>query len=250
MLRGLLGAVIVLSLAAPARAQGARELFEQGAVALESGRFPEARDLLTRSLELHPHRATAFNLIVALRGTEQPVEALVLCARLLGGELGEVSGDRREQARTICEEVERMVARVVVVPSGAPELEVRVDGVPRGAVRDGASLEEALDPGRHVIIASAPEHAPAERSVVLSAGETLRLEMPLFELARPDTDELPSGAPSDLPIWLGTIGGVLLAGAIVGIIVAAYELSQPLPPMTSPDFASAIPTLRSATVSW
>ena len=54
-------------------AEDARRLFEQAGEARRSGRLVDARDLLRRSLALHPSRATAFNLALTLhkKGDDQ-----------------------------------------------------------------------------------------------------------------------------------------------------------------------------------
>jgi hypothetical protein len=225
-------------------AQGARELFESGSVALEEGRFPEARDLLTGSFELHPHRATAFNLIVALRGTEEPVRAVELCDRLLGGELGELPAERRTQAETICNGVRDDVARMFVGGEGADRIEVRVGGEPRGDIGpDLPPLAVALDPGRHVVVGTAPGCAPDERVVELDAGEIARVALLLVPLAQDGESEIPSGANGDWPVWLGVIGAAVLVGAAIAIGVATHETSIPLPPTATDLYPDGVVTL-------
>lgn len=223
MARGFLLAFVLGASALPSSAaadeEEARALFEQGTAALASGRFPDARDLLRRSLEMHPHASTAFNLVVALRGTEQPTEAARVCEDLLAERLGALDAERMREARTLCDDVAGDRARIEVVVSGAPRIEVSLDDLSLGEVDDGASVERFVDPGWHVVRASAPGRTAAERSVQVERGRALRESLSL------------APAPSDDAMAWG-IGLGVAGAALVGIAIAitVVVLAPSLPP--------------------
>lgn len=183
-----LGLLLVLAAAlsaAPARAQDAadrrraRQLFEQADGALSGGRFAEARDLLRRSLALYPHTATAFNLAVALRGTGEIRAAVQTFDQLLSGSHGELDAEQRAQAETLREETAAEVGVVRITTSGAPRVEIRVDGVRVGEIDDGGSLEWRCDPGPRVVTASAERHETEERRLEVERGRTHEVAMEL-----------------------------------------------------------------------
>lgn len=219
--RGLLIA-LVLGAAAPspcaADVEEARALFEQGSAALASGRFPEGRDLLRRSLDAHPRPATAFNLVVALRGTDEPTEAARVCDGLLGGRYGALDAEGMRQARAVCDEVARARGRIEVVASGAPRIALRVDERSLGEVDDGGSIARFVDPGWHVVRAAAPGRAPAERSLHVERGGVVRAALSLA----------PSGSDDALAwgVGLGSAAAVLVG---VAIAIAAAVLAPGSP---------------------
>lgn len=245
-MRRLSAVVAVIASLAPAPAladpAAARALFDRGTSALEEGRFPEGRDLLQQSLALHPHAATAFNLIVALRGTEQPTEAVRHCGELLAGSYGQLTDDRRAQATEICRGAEEERARIEIVVTGAPRATIRIDGERVGELAGGEVLERFVDPGRHVIAVSSSGRAAAERTVRLERGGTLRTTIPLFELAAAPPELPPPADDTVLHALLTASGAVLVVGAIVGIVIGAILVSEPLPPHTSPLFPEPVTT--------
>src|SRR5688572_352578 len=109
--------------------ESARALFEQGKSEMSVGRFAEAREHLQKSLELVARPSVAFNLAVALRGMGRPKESSLLLRRMLAGDFGTLPSDRRAEVVQLEQEVRRDIARVVVSASGAPSIEVRIDGV-------------------------------------------------------------------------------------------------------------------------
>jgi hypothetical protein len=217
---GAVGCALGWTAVARADEGRARELFREGTEALHLGRFPEARDLLRESLEMHPHQAAAFNLVVALRGTEQPVEAVAVCDGLVAGTYGELDDERRVQADVMCADVREDVATLEVVPSGpAGEVEVRVDGRLAGAVRSGRTLAATVNPGAHVIDAAAPEHVAAQSRVSVRAGSVTRVPLHLAPV---------DDGGSAVYWWIGaSAAAVAIATAIVLVVLLSGD-EQPL----------------------
>jgi len=212
--------------AQPARAQDrgradpvARQQFEQGRAALLDGRFPEARDALRASFARQPRQATAFNLVLALLGTEEPVEASTLCARILGGELGPIPDARRAQIESECGRATRQVAvlRVRVEPDDPPAA-IRVDGQPAPDGPAGGERRVTVDPGAHVVVAQSAR-GRAERSVRVGRGESPELLLELVPQPRPGRESEPE---SDTTwVWWAGAGAVALAAGVVAIVLVA-----------------------------
>jgi hypothetical protein len=157
----------------------ARRLFEEANAALESGRFSVARDLLRRSLDLAPNAASAFNLGVALRGTGETRAAVQVFEELLGGERGEISDGQRREVRRLLRETRAEIAALHIHVEGAETIEVRVDGERIGEAGDGETLTHQVDPGEHVVTATAPRRQTEERRVELERGGSRRLSLAL-----------------------------------------------------------------------
>lgn len=181
----MIALVAVLGLAtASAQDAGARRLFDQGNEALETGRFAEARDLFRESLALGPNAGTAFNLAVALRGTGQTIEAVEVLDGLIDGTYGSLSSAQREEAERFRTATAAEIAVVHVRVSGAPRVEVRLDGRRLATLAEGERAELRADPGDHVLTASAPRRETAEERIALDRGGSRVVELAL----RPSAD--------------------------------------------------------------
>lgn len=185
LVRRALLALTLLSLATPAVAQDAadrrraRQLFQEADGALSGGRFAEARDLLRRSLALYPHAATAFNLAVALRGTGEIRGSVEIFDQLLDDRFGELDGTQRAQAQSLRAETDAELGVLQITATGAPRVEIRVDGVRIGEIGDGGTLEWRVDPGPRVVTASAERRQTAERRLEVERGRTHEVEVAL-----------------------------------------------------------------------
>lgn len=184
-----LGIVVALALlfGATARAeqpqsskvQRAKGLFDEGMAALRSGRFAEARDRFRASLAIQRHRATAFNLAVTLRGTGEVLEALRIIDDLLSERYGALTEPRRDEARKMREKVAAEVATLELSASGAPKVVIRVDGIQRGTVESGRSLRLRMDPGPHLVTATARGMITTERKISVRRAAVEKLELAL-----------------------------------------------------------------------
>lgn len=168
-------AIVVAVAVAPAAAraddvQDARRRFDEGKAALTTGRFAEARDHFRASLALAPKAASAFNLAVALRGTGEPVEAVTVFEVLLEGAYGELSNRQREEIDALLERTRAEVAVLTVRIAGAASAEVRIDGRRLATLQEGEARSQSVDPGPHVVSATAPMRALAERRIDLPRG--------------------------------------------------------------------------------
>jgi hypothetical protein len=159
----------------PGAGADAQQMFERGKDAMGVGRFADARECFQRSLELAPKASAAFNLAVALRGMGKPREADDVLQDLLAGRYGPLPEDRRAQVEQLATEARRDIATLVVEARGAPDVEVRVDGVREGEVGEGRSLTLRVNPGERVVTLAAKLRETLERTVVVAAGKSLRV---------------------------------------------------------------------------
>lgn len=162
---------------APDASAAARESFEQGKAAAEVGRFSEAAEYFRRSLELVPKPSAAFNLAVALRGMGHPKQARDVLDQLLAEEFGAPPEAMLPEARRLRGEVAASVSRLLVELDGTARADLRVDGE-RHSYR-GRVLSLEVNPGEHVLSATAKSYLPAESKVLVAAGGTKRVVLHL-----------------------------------------------------------------------
>lgn len=193
----------------------ARRLFERGRDALRSGRFAEAREHLDRSLALHPHGSTAFNLAVALRGTGEPDRALALFDALLAGAHGPLPGPQREEVERLARDVRAESGVLALRISGVPEAEVRVDGRPLGEARSGRVARWHVLPGEHRVEASADGERWVADTVRVEREETASLTLDLTAPPLPRTEDVGDGGLIASP-WFWLAAGVAMIAAGVG----------------------------------
>jgi hypothetical protein len=203
----------------------ARDYFDRAVVALHEGRYAEARDLLDSSLTLAARAPTAFNLVVALRGTGEVVRATTVCEQLLSGRYEPLRSDQEEEARRVCEAVQAEVAVLRVEIEGPADAVVRIDGQPARSL--GPS--HRVDPGEHVVVTTARRHDPAEARVTVGRGETRAVHLTLTPTAS-----------SDLGWWLagGAAAAVVAVVVVVLLVVTRPDPERP-PPQSDPVFGIA-----------
>lgn len=131
---------------------------------------------------------------------------------------------------------------LVVAPAKLAGLELRIDGEKVSAAAVG--VERPINPGKHLVEASAPGYRPARSELQVSAGEKKRLELKLERDERAATSaaapraatdrqrQEPAGAPTsagrDDPGVLGFMLGVRLGGALpFGDVAKASVSAQP-----------------------
>lgn len=179
--------------------------------------FDVAIDRLRESLAIVPRPATAFNLALALRGAGRLRDAITQLDALLEGEHGALRPEQRGEAETLRREAAADLATLRIHAHGAPAIELRVDGERIERSVEGV-VETRVDPGEHVVTASAPDHATVERRVRVMRGAAAEIELVLGPLVdtRPGTLIVESTDPS-------------LIVEIVGVARATGTLERALP---------------------
>jgi hypothetical protein len=170
---------------APALADGkgakreADRHFKTGVRLFDEGKYSEALAEFEQAYSLASHPLVLYNLAAAHRALSQYAQAVELYNRFLTEGKGVVRPRQLARGRRELNELLRLVARIDVTtkPEGAT---VSVDGRELGPT----PLEQALilGPGDHVVSATLDGHSPAERSVRVSAGDTLAVALALDEI--------------------------------------------------------------------
>ena len=227
MIRAALVLVIVLAIPLgaldPSRAcaqrepsEQARALFDDAREALATGRFATARDLLVRSLAIVSNVGSAFNLAIALRGTGEVRSAIQTFEALLAGEHGELSGDQRREIESLLAGARRDLGRLTVEVHGADAIELRIDGALIATAADGETVRTDVDPGEHVVTASAPRRTSYEERVVIERGGEGAIRA-----------ELGSTLPGTLVVESPTPDAIV---EILGVVRGAGAVRRDLPP--------------------
>lgn len=176
----LVALTLVLGPAAPLHAQSsearARASFERGMRELDAGRYRDATVAFERSFSLAPRLPTAFNWALALRGLGHALDAEALYQRLLDGELGELRATDRSAVEGLMREVRASIGTLELTLEGPDPLEVRLDGVVIAEAPGESS--HRVDPGEHLLIASAQDHETIERRFRAS-GDTSTIALAL-----------------------------------------------------------------------
>jgi hypothetical protein len=191
-MRSLALALVLSVLASTAAAQDrelAQDLFRQAAEAREAGRWAEARDLLTRSLEAFPHFPTAWNLATALERLDDLAGAERVLVRLGRGEYGTISSSEEASVRGRLEQIARMLGTLVITVGPANAERVVLDEEIEVALDAEGRAELRLVPGTHVVTASSGE-LRVEETVSVNAAETARIHLALRTIREPELGRL------------------------------------------------------------
>jgi hypothetical protein len=252
-------AAVLVSLAMLGRAGAA---YAQGGVGPSPDEITAARALFGEALrdEEKNHFAAAlekFQRVAAVKETPAVRYRIGTCYEGLGrraqafasyqatvrlGESEPQSLDVVQAARARVDALSKRVARLTLTLStdAPPEADVRIDGENVGALRD----EVPLEPGSHVVTASAPGREPFRSELTLYEGAVASLAIPLNS-ASPPAQTAPaaetrtqtqavqdrrSGEPVPASSWrtLGWValtgGGALLVGSTVVLLVRHAEI--------------------------
>lgn len=234
----LVALVSVLTAASRASADGdapkmdnrarAQQLFDSALADAEAGNLPAACPKFLASHEADPKASTLLNLASCYEKNGQPASAWGAFreAEVLARKVGRA--DWETNARTHAEMLEPKLVRLTVqVPqaSRVPDLVVTRDGARIAAGEWGVAIP--VDPGEHVVAASAPGRAPWEaRTTVREASATATV--PVLELvaapapppvAPPPSDVAPrDAAPTSWWTPMRTTGVVVAGVGAVGLV--------------------------------
>jgi hypothetical protein len=193
------------------------------------GHWTEARFFFARAHALNPNARTLRGLGLTCYESRNYVEAIGYFKQALASTEQPLTDKMRADLTQLQQQSEQFVTRVVVTldPSSA---ELEVDHVPR-ELAGGVLL---LDPGEHLLSASAEGHLPTQQTITAAGGEQ-RIELrlaskgeraPVFaeeptQAPRPALE--PSSGSSDLApyIVMGAGGAALIAGAVLVGIAAS-----------------------------
>ena len=233
----------------------ARALFEAGSEHLAAQRYEEASQAFERSFALAERPGTAANLAVALREAGRPADSVALFDRLLGGELGEISDEMRQLVEIERAEAEARQCHLEL--GAARDAMVQIDGAPAFALTAHEPARRALNPGSHVIVASAPGRAQSEVHVVLGPGATERIELtfrPVAPADPPRRARSPRPVPEPTPpsddvtasgwFWFAIVAAALAVGGAITATVLLWPQRDVGDPPVDPVFG----TIRALTI--
>ncbi len=226
---GLTLATMVLA-PTEARAQSASEqmlaqsLFEEGRQLMDKGKYSEACPKLAESQRLDPGGGTLLNLAICHENEGRLGSAYFEMNSALAQALKDGRKDREKLAN---ERLAVLTARVpklaVHVAQETLDIEVKVDGT---VLRKPAwDLFTVVDPGPHVIDATAPGKAPFRQTITVREGEQRTVEIPALDVgARHDGAPpaiagglvLPPPKMQTNPWWVASLA-TSVTGFVVGV---------------------------------
>jgi len=181
----------------PADKSLATSLFKEGRALVDQGRFAEGCRKLEESQRLDPGGGTLLNLALCHEKEGRTATAWAEFTEALGIAKHDDRPQRAEFARTHIAQLEPTLSRLVIqVPHGAdaPDLEIKRDGSAIGRAAWGSAMP--VDPGEHVVEASAQGKLTWKETVTLGPkGDSKTITVPPLENA-PAAAASPGGPPT------------------------------------------------------
>jgi hypothetical protein len=198
--------------------------YTEGVALANAGRWEEAEKRFRRVVAIRAAPPALFTLGQAeehtgeLATAERTYDAALVGARAAGNT--EVVEACRRALAVLGPRIPRVVVRLA---GPAPGASVTIDGA--SVAPDQATK---LDPGAHVVAASAPGRKPFETRAMVAPGQSLEVTLQLEALPAPapapaptqaDVPTSPGEARPGLPLGPLVLGGAGLVTSIVGIVV-------------------------------
>ena len=213
----------------PADLAAGRQTFVEALADEEQGRYADAITKYRRVLLVRDTPNIRYRIGASLERLGKLVQAAdsYEAAVKLGTASGttadaDVARASRERISAIAPKLAHLTLRV---PSAPPGTEVTVDGEP---ARAEPATERAVDPGTHVVAASAPGRRPFRSSVDLTEGA--RVELPI--VLEPQMTVQPVPTPVRVypyrtaGIVTAAAGGALLASGVIVLAVRSGTLGD------------------------
>lgn len=159
--------------------------FKEGRELLARGALVEACQRFRLSYELLPRNGTLLNLAVCLEQSGDLAGAFRRFEEGLAAAISDGRRDRQELARRHIEELRPKLAWLSFNVGGSEAtatLKVEVDGT----AWPTPDQSRVLEPGEHVVVASAPGHEAVKLTVLMSAGKSRVVDIPPLPVAQPD----------------------------------------------------------------
>jgi hypothetical protein len=207
----------------------ARSLFDEGRALAKEGKYVEACPKLEESQRLDPGIGTLYNVGDCQEHTDRLASAWAAFNEV--ARLAKLTGqsDREAVARGRAEKLAPRLAKLRLrVPLPAPlGLRVVVDGK---VVEVPPDADVPVDPGTHSITLTAPDHAPAERTVTMAPtpGLVIAVELPRLQpIAATPPDPvpmppLPPGPGERAWGWQRTAAVAAAGAGVVGLGLGTY----------------------------
>jgi hypothetical protein len=231
----LLAALAASSWSAPARAQGgnaalAESLFREGKRLSSERKFAEACPKFAESYKLDPGLGTLLNLAICHESEGKPATAWAEFSEASSRAKREGDSDRAQLAEEHIRALEPKLAHVSITlaPGAAvPGLIIKFDS--RELASAALGLPIAVDPGKHVLEASAPGKETATQTFDAPSTPTkLAITVPVLKdsASAPAAAAVPAQAapisttPPPEAASSGSNTGAIVSGAITGALLA------------------------------
>lgn len=177
----------------PQAQQLAQALFDEGRRLMDAKRYADACPKLAESQRLDPGGGTMLNLAVCHEKAGKLATAQVDFNEALALAIKDGRKDREKIARERISAIEPALPRVTIVVGAEVEgLEVKLDGL---VLRRAAwGLATPVDPGDHLLEASAPNRAPWSSSFSVVAAQRQTIEVPALRVGPALPPSGPTGA--------------------------------------------------------
>lgn len=202
---------------------GAETLFERGRQLMAEGNLKEACPKFAESQRLAPAAGTALNLATCYEKQGKTASAWGMYREAISLSVSSGQAVREQFARDKANELEPKLMKIVIsVASDEPNLEVKRDGTQVARAQWGTPIP--IDPGPHVIEATAPKRAKWSKKIETNApGQTTTLTIPaLSESAADAIPDAPAPATPEKP--KGDEGSTLRVVGFIGMGVGAALL--------------------------
>lgn len=188
----------------------ALELYRTGNLEFAESRFAQALAKYREAIRHWDHPAIRFNMAVCLINLDQPLEAKDNLERSLAYSEAPLGADLYSQGLTYRKLLDAQLAHVKIVCSELGT-QVTLDG--KFLFTGPGSVEEALLPGEHQVVATRTEFVTASKALVLVAGKLTTYDVGPLEL------QVAARTVRRWEPWkpwavLGGAGALAIAGAI------------------------------------
>ena len=191
---------------------------------MAEGNLKEACPKFAESQRLAPAAGTALNLATCYEKQGKTASAWGMYREAISLSIASGQTVREQFARDRSNELEPKLMKIVIsVQSDEPNLEVKRDGTQVARAQWGTPIP--IDPGPHVIEASAPKRATWSKKIETNApGQTTKVDIPALLEGAPDAkpDAPVTGPGGDKP--KGDGGGTLRIVGFIGMGVGAALL--------------------------
>lgn len=209
----------------------ARELFAKGVEQEEAHQWADALATFRRVAAVKLTAAVHFHLGLCLENTGRLVDALNEFNRANEG-AGTVDPDAAlivEKSKKHVAELETRTPRIsVTLPTDVEEIAVTLDDAPIARTLLGSAIP--VDPGAHVLRATAPRHLAFERSFEAKESTTTPIEVQLAidpNAPPPPSSDASRGSSTGAWPWVvGALGVASLGGAATMFVLRSKALSD------------------------
>lgn len=222
LLACLLGVSAAHAEPSAADAATARSLFDEARKLMKQGKYAEACPKLEEGARLNPGIGMRFNLAACWEHLGRTASAWNLYLDVAAAAKLANQPAREKEARKAAQALEPLLSQLTIaVPEKVPGLEIKRDGTVIGEGAYGTAVY--VDPGTHVIEASAPEHEPWSQKTEVATKDKIVVSVPkLRAIPKPPP---PPPKPVPPPPGLGLTRTVAIGigvASVIGLGVGAF----------------------------